>query len=391
MDSIGLERINPFVLRKQQLTPDARTDDVAQVADDIGGLHATSATTPYLSLCARCRDFRREGLDAELYERRSLARLRAVRGTIYIYPREFIPVAFAATSRANLLPSQRYLEFRGVSSAEYQSISRAILQALQGREMSALAIRRVLQTDAHIPAVLNLMCDQGLLVRGQPDKGWRDAHHRYAVFGEYLPGLDLTRWSEGEASVQVVRRYLRAFGPVSEQDIAWWTGFTRSRVRAALHELRDELSEIEISGLDGPWLLLRSEVERLRETRPAREPTVNLLPSLDPYLMGYRQRARWLDDVRTECVFDRSGNATNTVLVNGQAAGVWDMAQAGEPAVKLFLFEEVPEHVLEAIHAEAQRVGRFILDQDVAVRQIQEMVPLKRRSAGAVMSPLKGG
>jgi len=31
-----------------------------------------------------------------------------------------------------------------------------------------------------------------------------------------------------------------------------------------------------------------------------------------------------IEDARTECAFDRSGNATHTILVNGRAAGVWE-------------------------------------------------------------------
>ncbi len=384
-----LERVNRFVLRKQHLTASSRLDDVVQVAGDVGGLHATNATTPYLSLLARCRDLTRERLDAELYEGRTLVRLRSVRGTIYIYPREFIPAAFAATARANVRLSQRYLEFQGVSSAECLSTSRAILQVLQGHEMSAMAIRRELQSNARIPAVLTLMCDQGLLLRARPDKGWRDAHHRYALLSEYLPDVDLTRWSEGEASLQVVRQYLRAFGPASEHDIAWWTGFTRSRVRAALSELRGELAQIEIDGLPGQWLLLKDDIELLQKTRPARKPTVNLLPGLDPYLMGYRERGRWLDEARTAWVFDRAGNATNAILVEGRAAGVWDVVSTGEPGVKLFLFEATPGRVLDAIQAEAQRLGRFVLERDASVRQVREMAPLTQRNAGGFMSPLR--
>jgi len=386
---IELQRVNQFVLRKQHLAADSRLEDIVRIASDVGGLHATSATTPYLSLLARCHAFTREQLETELYERRTLAKVRCVRGTIYIHPREFIPVAFAATSRASESLSVRYLEFSGVSQADYQRTSRAILELLHGREMPAAAIRRELQSDSQISTVINLMCDQGLLVRARPDKGWRDGHHRYAVFSEYLPGLDLTAWSEKEASARLVRHYLQAFGPASERDVAWWTGFTRSRVRAALTELRDELAQIEIRELAGQWLLLEDEVELLQKTRRGREPAVNLLPILDPYLMGYRERARWLDEAHTANVFDRAGNATSVILVDGRAAGVWDVASAAELCIKLFLFERMPQRVLDRIRAEAQRLGRFLLEQDVSVRQVREMLPLPQRNAGGFMSPLR--
>jgi len=386
---ISQQQANLFVLGKQHLTPGSRLEDVVRVAGDIGGLHATGATTPYLSLWARCPGFTRARLEVELYERHTLARLRSVRGTIYIYPREFLPVAFAATSASVIALSRRYMEASGVTFEQYQRVSQDVLRLLAGREMTAVAIRQALQIDAYVPTVLNLMCDQGLLLRARPDKGWRDAHHRYARFSEYLPGVDLKQYSAGEASVEIVRQYLRSFGPAGEHDMAWWTGFTRSRVRTALHELGGKVTEIELRGTERPWWLLSEEVEPLRQTRPAGAPTVNLLPGLDPYLMGYRERARWLDEARAPWVFDRAGNATNVILVDGRAAGVWDVAPTGEPGVKVFLFEDPPRQVLDTIQAEARQLGRFILERDVSVRQVREMVPLPQRNAGGFMSPLR--
>jgi hypothetical protein len=53
MNNVDLNHINHFILRKQHLTDDSKTDNIVQIAKDIGGLHSTSSTTPYLSLFAR--------------------------------------------------------------------------------------------------------------------------------------------------------------------------------------------------------------------------------------------------------------------------------------------------------------------------------------------------
>jgi len=67
----NLRRMNSFVLQKQKLIDDRPGEDIVQIVKDIGGLHATSPTTPYLSLFARVKNFEREHLDTELYEKRN--------------------------------------------------------------------------------------------------------------------------------------------------------------------------------------------------------------------------------------------------------------------------------------------------------------------------------
>ena len=176
MHTIHLNAVNRLILHKQHLTDDTRIDDIVQVAKDIGGLHATDPTTPYLSLYARARNFTKEHLDAELHIKRNLAKIRCVRNTLYILPGDMIPVAFAATERMVAKNSRGFAEFRGVSPQEYERASRSIMDVLRGREMSVFEIKKALNTHLNVPAILNLMCDQGVLIRGRREKGWDDPY-----------------------------------------------------------------------------------------------------------------------------------------------------------------------------------------------------------------------
>ena len=63
MDPIPLSHANHFVLRKHHLTEDAKGDDITKIVKDIGGLHSTHPLTPYLSLFARKKKFKREDFD----------------------------------------------------------------------------------------------------------------------------------------------------------------------------------------------------------------------------------------------------------------------------------------------------------------------------------------
>ena len=129
-----LDQVNHFVLRKQHLTEDTRSDDIVQTVRDVGGLHATGPTTPYLYLFMRISDFTREKLDRKLYVKRTLGKIRCVRKTVHVLPRDMIPAAFAATRRMVEPVSEKYSEYLGVTQDVYEERSERILSVLKGRE-----------------------------------------------------------------------------------------------------------------------------------------------------------------------------------------------------------------------------------------------------------------
>jgi hypothetical protein len=167
------------------------------------------------------------------------------------------------------------------------------------------------------------MCTLGLLVRGAPRGSRRSNLYAYAPLAAWLPGVDLDAMAPDEAQVRLVRRYLAAFGPATVEDVAWWAGFVKREARRALSALGDEVAEVEVDGLGGGHLMLAADVQRLRAAPPGPGPAVNLLPALDPYIMGYRDRCRFLVPERYDRVFDRAGNAFATAWVDGRVMGVW--------------------------------------------------------------------
>ena len=105
--------------------------------------------------------------------------------------------------------------------------------------------------------------------------------------------------------------------------------------------------------------------------------------------MGYKERARYLELEHHNNIFDRSGNATSTILLDGRVIGIWDFIEKMEPVIKIFLFEKAEKSVLEKILLKAHEIGKFIVGEDVSVKECKSMVPLTQRTAGGVMSPLK--
>ncbi len=386
MDTFNLNTVNHFVLKKQHLADDSKMNDVVQIAKDIGGLHGTSATGPYLSLLARSILFQRENFAIEMSKKKSLARIRYVRNTIYILPKEFIPVAYAATSQMAEVTAARFSKYLGITPTQYARISNKILKVLRGRGLTTREIKKKLRTAINIAPIVNLMCDKGLLMRSLPREGWKSTQHAYFLFDDYYPDLDLSVFDEKEARRKIVEQYILSFGPVSEKDIGWWTGFPKLQVKEILEGLGEEVFSVEIPELESDYLVHSSEQESLKSIGIPTHPVVNVLPGLDPYMMGYKDRERYLHPKHYKMVFDRSGNATSTILVDGQVVGIWDLE---EPLVKIFYLKDVGKDIRKKVRSKASDVGIFIAEKPVQLKVCDSMVPLFNRTAGSFMSPLK--
>jgi len=386
---MDLKQLNAAVLRKQHLSDPAPVGELEQVVTGIVGLHATTATTPFLSLFARCRGFKKEHLTTALYSEKRLGRIRCMRKAIFILPKDAIPIAHAATHRLVTDVSTRHMVAQGVNVDDYERMATQISDLLVGREMTATQIKNALACVLPLSTIIQLMCDEALLIRGKPKGSWRANQLRYARFVDYFPDLVLGSIPEVEATAYLVERYLRAFGPATENDIVWWLGLGKRRARAAMRLLHDRVEALGVRGIDGEFIALRSESAPPECESSRSDPVINLLPCLDPYLMGYIERERYLDTRHYEHVFDRSGNATSTILVDGRVVGVWDYLGAGEGLIKLLFFFPIASDRVKKIHEVALRLGKFIAETDVEVQECESMVPLTRRSAGSFLSPLR--
>jgi len=371
------------------LTDDSKIDDIVQITRDIVGLHATYPTTPYLSLFSRSANFARKDLDKELYLKRNLSKMRSARRTVYVLPKEILPIAFSAIKSMLEIRYEGYVKYLGISRKEYEKISKSILAVLQDKGMTTKEIKKTLGTKLNISAIANLMCDQGILIRGEPEGGWRSNIHTYYPFHEYFPGLDLNEMDETTAKELFVKKYISSFGPVTANDISWWTGFKKGEVKKILKSLQDKIIHIGISNMKDKYLLLFSDEELLQSEIIPKEPIVHLLPVLDSYLQGYKDRDRYLSQEHYGYIFDRSGNVTSTILVNGRIIGIWDFFEDKEAVVKLFFFNKVKDSVLNEIYIKTNKIGKFIADKEVIIKECNFMVPLVERTMGGFMSPLK--
>jgi hypothetical protein len=204
--------------------------------------------------------------------------------------------------------------------------------------------------------VLLLLAAEGKLVRARPRGTWISSQHRWALMEQWL-GHPMPELPVDDAQAELVRKWLARFGPGTEADIRWWTGWTLREVRAALATVA--AVEVDLDGQTG--LVLPDDLEATR----ALTPWVSLLPALDPTTMGWQARDWYLGDHKA-ALFDTSGNAGPTIWADGRIVGGWAVRTSGEVVMKLL--EDVGRETGVAVAAEAARLTEWLQSMPVIPR-----------------------
>ncbi len=382
-------RVVPRILARHHLHTPWEPASIESLAGDLVGLTTADPATPYLTLAARLPGFDAASLDRALDERRSLVRIRCMRGMLYAVRRDLVPIVHAASERQVVRYARDFVRSRGIDPAAYEQLAARVLEATADRPLTTAELRERLRPHVDLAAVVTLMCAETLLARCGPRDGRFGRAQTFAPFSQVYPDIVLGRVSEDDARAQLLRAYVRGYGPVSARDAAWWTGMDLKRVRRAFDALEDELTEIVIAGHEGTWLMHAADVEELERAASPTSPTVALLPALDPLILSYTDRSRFVFDAARPFVFDAARHVAPVVLVDGRVAGVWDVAGGEDPEVRIHLFAAHDDSVRDTVAAEAVRVATVRTGRTPRIRHVNEMAPLSDRPVGAYKHPLR--
>jgi len=379
MRRIGIEERRARLGLRHHLAGTARAG-VVEVARDLVGLHATDPATVYLAARARTLDPGVAGVEQALYEDRALVRILGMRRTMFVEPVELMGVVQAACTAAIAVQQRRLLvDLVGRAGLaddppdwieEVEKVAVRALEARGGATAAELAkddprlAQQIVLAEGKpyegrqsvVSRILLLLAAEGRIVRGRPRGSWVSGQYRWSVVDAWLPD-GVPPWSLREAQAELVRRWLRGFGPATIADLKWWTGLPMGQVRRAVAET----GAVEVD-LDGtPGLVLPDDLDPV----PAPEPWVALLPALDPTTMGWAGRDFYLGPHRP-ALFDRNGNAGPTIWLDGHVVGGWAQRATGE--VVLRLLEDVGADATAAIEAEAARLTAWLTPLRVTPR-----------------------
>lgn len=345
-------------------------------------VHSSDPTSVYLSMWSRIPGFAVGDLEASLYERRSLVRHWAMRRTLWIVSRSLLPDVISSSTdsigKAERRRTIKLIEDGGVANdgdAWLEDVLPKTMEAIRAegevftRHLSAMVPElndkivftnktgRVLGSTGMASRALVQLGMESRVVRARPAGTWVSGQYSWAAIDDWL-GEPVIRLDTPTASAVVAGHYLRSFGPVTENDLRWWTGWAAVQARQALADL----GALEVDIEDGGTGYLHPEdVDPVDHTQP----WVALLPSLDSTTMGWKQRD-WYLGAHGPVLFDRNGNAGPTVWVDGRVVGGWAQRKDGEVVYEVF--DDVGSEVITMIEARVAQLQDWLGETTVTPR-----------------------
>ena len=182
---------------------------------------------------------------------------------------------------------------------------------------------------------------------------------RFAHREHWLPDLKWNPPPPAEANQEIVRRYLRAYGPATLQDFAYWRGTQAATARKWFAALGDEVAEVDVAGQ--PMLARRTDLDALAAAPPERDAwPIHLLYRFDPLLLGLRDESWIVDPPFYNRVWRPAGHIEGTILEHGRIVGTWRYdRKGGGLLITLRPFAPLSAPVRATVEARAQGVAAF--------------------------------
>ena len=365
-----MRRINSTERRNRlavahHLAPGHRAADPAAVARDLVALHSTDPASVYLGGWNRMADGSLADVENALYGERTLIRMLGMRRTVFVSSLDAVPViqaacsrAVAATERAKLLKMLAANGITGDLERWLSDVEEVAMAALISRgeataaelasddprlsQQIVLSRGKTYEGRQNVASrVLFLLAAQGRAVRGRPRGSWISHQYRWSPLNLWCPD-GVADLPVPQARAELARRWLRANGPALDDDLRWYTGWTKTQTRQALEVLAP--TEVDLDGR--PGILLPDDVE---PPAPV-DPWAALLPGLDTTPMSWQHR-EWFMGEHSSRLFDGFGNVGPTVWWNGRVVGGWAQDSTGD-VVWRFL-EDVGADAEQAVEAAA--------------------------------------
>ena len=286
---------------------------------------------------------------------RHIVRTWPLRSTIHYVTAADIRWMLKLTEAHTVSAAARRLRQLELDDAVFAQSRKALIRALDG---GRLLIRR---------EVFEAIESAGVSTAGQ--RGyfmlWRHAleglvcigprqgkQQTFVLLEDWLPlGKEFAR---DEALAELALRYFTGHGPASVKDYIWWSGLPAAEARAGLESVKAKL-EKAIIDKEEFWFATHEPVSKVAST------TAHLLPFVDEYLIGYRDRGAVINPEYHALV--DSGNVifNAPVIIDGQVAGIWKRSfKRGKVIISATLFRPLSATENDALADAVTGLGHFL-------------------------------
>jgi hypothetical protein len=314
---LSLRELNRALLERQLLL-ERRKLGVQQAVERICAIQAQWPQSPYIALWARLTGFRKDRLTRAL-EQLKVVKSQLFRITLHITSARDYPYYAAVW-----LPSARDTT-PGIDPKKVEELSRRVKEIAMNAPVTHEQV-----ADLAAPAMGGFRWRTRTLtplVHLLPSGTWSHYGRAQLRAMEAVLGVELPPREEG--AERLVRRYLAAFGPATQEDLLRFAGVRVGDVRAGLDNVplrrfRDERGRLLLD-------LPRAPIPHADTPAPVR-----FLPKWDSSILAYAppERARILPDSYRSTVIGKNGDVLPTVLVDGFVAATWEIDKKGSLKVE---------------------------------------------------------
>lgn len=378
--TVSRDNVVAFRLHAHHLTTRLGEDEMLHAAAACG-IQNSPPGSALLALHARVRGLTQDRLDGAVADDRSLLQSWCMRGSPY-----YVPTADAPVFTAGVLPpteeAMRQFILGAGPSVDKLGLSLSETVELTGPEIRDVLTGRQLAIDEFGKELAERIApklskeqrgiweEEGPHAAGQP-LGEAIVHFCIRILtlqgvvcfaprdGNKAPFVLVDEWLDDPipgtdpevARAELLRRYLRCYGPSTRVDFAAWLGVRAGDANPWWSLVEGEMTQVDFGRKT--WILTE-DLDALRS--PPTPKGVRLFPPRDPYTQ-LRDRETVVDKKYHRDVWKTVGDP-GTVLVDGEIVGIWRPRKSGRNlSITIKTFDSLGGQVKKSVATEAEQIA----------------------------------
>ncbi len=359
MHSLTPETVLRFRCGRNHIT--APSKGIVESVRDVCGVQSQVLKAAVMSVLVRTEDVTIDDIERALWEDRTLVKTWCMRGTLHLIPSADLPLYTKTFGDKLSYNNRKYLVKEGLPNRRIDSMLKEVMDVLGSEPLTKEEIAREVSARfgrtrgwiGHPWGVfLRLGCYNGSICFGPP----RGANVTFVRTDEWLPR---TRDTVEDHLKELLIRYMRAFGPATPHDFAYWSGLKVSTAKGLMDDIRGRLAQVKV-GERIMWIL-EDDLEYL--TSPKTDFS-SLLPYFDTYLLAHKDKSLIIDHEHYKKVYRQAGWISPTIIRNGRVAGTWSYKESAdilELTMEPFEKEDMDGKIAHAAERLARGLGKRLI------------------------------